>query len=84
MRWHLIGLAAATLLLPTAIASAQISTATVSGTVVDESKAALPGATIVASDLETGRKYETVSDARGAYQLPPLPPGTTSLWAKPR
>ena len=65
-----------------AIAAAQISTATVAGTVVDESKGVLPGASIVATDLETGRKYETVSDARGAYQLPPLPPGTYKIEAE--
>ena len=39
------------------------------GTVVDESKAVLPGATVTASDLETGRKYAAVSDERGEYRL---------------
>jgi carboxypeptidase family protein len=72
---------AVTLALP-ALAAAQISTATVIGSVIDESKAVLPGAAIVATDLETGRKYETVSDARGAYQLPPLPPGTYKIEAE--
>ena len=62
-------------------AAAQISTAGVSGTVVDESKAVLPGVSIVATDLDTGRTYETVSDARGIYQLPPLPPGAYKIVA---
>ena len=62
-------------------AAAQISTAGVTGTVVDESKAVLPGVSIVATDLETGRTYETVSDTRGVYQLPPLPPGAYKIEA---
>ena len=59
MRVHSLVVAViAALLLPTT-ASAQISTATLTGTIVDESKAVLPGATLVATDVETGRKYET-------------------------
>ena len=75
-------LLALVVLIAPAAASAQISTATLTGTVVDESKAVLPGASIIATDLETGRKYETVSDTRGAYQLPPLPPGAYRIEAE--
>src|SRR5947207_1536143 len=81
MRVHALVVAVVALLLPTT-AGAQISTATLTGTVMDESKAILPGATLVATDVETGRKYETVSDARGAYQFPPLPPGAYKIEAE--
>lgn len=81
MRFRFWPLALIAVLCLSSPAAAQVSTATVSGVVVDESKAVLPGTTIVASDLETGRKYEAVSDARGAYQFPPLPPGTYRIEA---
>ena len=45
-------------------AGAQVNTATVNGIINDESKAVLPGATVTATDLETGRKYVAVSDDR--------------------
>src|SRR5262245_4883251 len=61
---------------------AQVNSAAVTGTVTDESKGVLPGTTITVTDLETGRKFVAVSDARGAYQLPPLPPGVYKLEAE--
>jgi hypothetical protein len=70
----------AALYLP-AIAAAQINTATVNGVVHDESKAVLPGATVTATDLETGRRYTAVSDERGAYQFS-FPPGTYKMQAE--
>ena len=82
MRSHTRIFAAVWMFVLPVAAAAQISTAMVTGTVVDESKAVLPGAAIVATDLETGRKYETVSDARGTYQLPPLPPGIYKVQAE--
>jgi hypothetical protein len=45
----------ALLLMPVHAAS-QVSTATVNGTVTDESKAVLPGVTVTATDLDTGRQ----------------------------
>ena len=71
---------AALLALPIA-AAAQVNTATVNGTITDESKAMLPGATVTASDLATGRKYVGVSDERGAYKIS-LPPGTYHVQAE--
>ena len=70
----------AALYLP-AIAVAQINTATVNGVVHDESKAVLPGATVTATDLETGRRYTAVSDERGAYQFS-FPPGLYKMQAE--
>src|SRR5437867_7138486 len=65
----------------TASAAAQVSTATVNGVVTDESRAVLPGATVTATDLQTGRTYTAVTDDRGAYQLVFLPPGTYRVQA---
>src|SRR5262245_28953222 len=64
------------------LAIAQINSATVSGIVTDESKGVLPGTTVTVTDLETGRKFVAVTDARGAYQMPPLPPGVYKLEAE--
>src|SRR5439155_25760572 len=82
MRSHTRIFAAVWMFVLPVAAAAQISTAMVTGAVVDESKAVLPGVAIVATDLETGRKYETVSDALGTYQLPPLPPGFYKVQAE--
>src|SRR5262249_18070617 len=43
--------------------------ATVAGTVVDESKAVLPGVTVTATSLATGRQFSDVTSAQGAYRL---------------
>jgi hypothetical protein len=50
--------------------------ATVNGTVVDESKAVLPGVTVTVTELETGRQYIGVTDARGEYRIPNVGAGT--------
>lgn len=48
---------------------------TVSGQVLDAQAASVPGAKIVATDLDTGAVYETVSTSEGQYTLPFLAPG---------
>src|SRR5262245_21311856 len=65
---------ASTLLLPAA-AFAQAEAGIV-GHVGDESKAMLPGATIVATDLGSGRQYTAVTDGSGEYRIRSLQPGT--------
>ncbi|MBI4888855.1 MAG: carboxypeptidase regulatory-like domain-containing protein [Acidobacteria bacterium] len=67
-------LAALCVLLTGAVASAQ-STAQLSGRVTDESGAVLPGATITATQTETGFARSDVTDASGAYVLSNLPLG---------
>ena len=59
-------------------ASAYAQEASVIGTVVDDSKAVLPGVTVTATSLETGVQTVAVSDARGEYRLR-LSPGTYKL-----
>lgn len=40
-----------------------------SGTVMDESKSVLPGVSITATDIKTGRQFTDVSSERGEYRL---------------
>jgi hypothetical protein len=68
------------LLLSLAPATAQ--DATVSGTVLDESKAVLPGATVTATSRDTGRVFESMSNERGEYRLVGLPAGRYEVKAE--
>jgi hypothetical protein len=70
------------LLLPVSPAWAQSTAATISGSVVDEQKAALPGATVSIRNVESGQSRTAVSDARGAFQIVGLPPGRYELSAE--
>ena len=56
--------------------------ATLIGTVVDGTKAALPGTTITATLIATGRAASTVSDERGEYRLRGLEPGRYRVQAE--
>ena len=62
-------------------AQAQIATASISGTVVDESAAAAPGVTVTAHDESTGFTRSTVTDAEGAYAIEALLPGFYTITA---
>jgi len=61
-------------LLAPMVAFAQ-SDATLTGTIVDESKAVLPGVTVTAVETGSGRQHVAVTDARGQFRLPNLSPG---------
>jgi Carboxypeptidase regulatory-like domain len=50
-------------------------TATITGTAQDRSGAVIVGAKVTATELATGIKHTTVSNASGAYALVKLPPG---------
>ena len=67
----------ATLLVPAAVA-AQITIATLSGVIHDQSGAPIPGASITATNQETGATAQAVSDGEGGYRLA-LPPGRYTL-----
>ncbi|HET7434818.1 MAG TPA: TonB-dependent receptor [Thermoanaerobaculia bacterium] len=69
------------LLLPAAL-FAQSSNGSISGTLVDDSAAALPGVTVTATNAATGASRSTVTNASGYYQLALLPPGTYSVAAE--
>src|SRR5258708_23520995 len=54
---------------------AQITAATMSGRIKDETGGVLPGADVVAKNLDTGLSRSTVSNADGGFTLARLPPG---------
>ena len=56
--------------------------ASLGGSVVDGTKAALPGATLTATMLDTGRVTTAVSDERGEYRLRGLAPGRYKIQAE--
>jgi len=55
------------------------TTAGINGLILDSSGALIPGANVVATNLETGAKRETVSNDSGAYQIPLLQPGPYTI-----
>ena len=60
-------------------APAQVSSATVSGSVLDQTGAKIPGVTVKATELATRVVTTAVSNASGEYNLPLLKPGTYDL-----
>jgi Carboxypeptidase regulatory-like domain len=58
-----------------------MNTGELSGRVQDLSSGALPGATIVAQQIETGQKFTAVSNNSGEYLFAQLPVGVYSLTA---
>src|SRR5215471_9990376 len=58
---------------------AQVITATLYGVVHDSTGAILPGATVVVTHQGTNLTRETVSDERGEFALPALPPGPYAI-----
>jgi hypothetical protein len=63
------------LVLITAVTAQQLYGALV-GNVTDSTGAALPGATVTATQLETNLTREAVTNASGAYSIPNIPSGT--------
>jgi outer membrane receptor for ferrienterochelin and colicin len=57
----------------------QSSNGSISGTITDESGAALPGVTVSAVNTATGIERSNVSNATGHYQIALLPPGTYNV-----
>ncbi|HEV2764799.1 MAG TPA: TonB-dependent receptor, partial [Pyrinomonadaceae bacterium] len=70
-----LALCAGLLLLLASPILAQTETARLTGVVTDQGGAALPGATIKVTDLETSRVLDTTADEDGQYGFPSLPPG---------
>jgi hypothetical protein len=68
-------------LTPVRTASAQITAATVSGIVRDDTGAALPGVDITVKNLETGLTRTAATGHDGTYNIPGLPPGLYEIRA---
>jgi hypothetical protein len=65
-----------------AIAAAQGTTGSISGTVTDPQKGLVPGVTILVRQVETGAERTLVSDERGRYTVLNLSPGPYKLTAE--
>jgi hypothetical protein len=59
-----------------ALANAQETTGTITGTVTDQTGAVLPGVTVSVKRVETGRAQDFVSNEAGRYTATALEPGT--------
>jgi hypothetical protein len=60
-------------------ALAQQTTGTALGRILDDQGAAIPGATVTATNPQTGFTRESISDAEGVYRLTALPVGRYDL-----
>ncbi len=56
-------------------AFAQITSATISGTIKDQTGAVLPGVDVLVTNADTGLKRSSVTDANGHFTVAGLPPG---------
>jgi hypothetical protein len=61
--------------------SAQVSTATISGTTKDSSGAMLPGTEVVVRNVDTGISRSVVTDASGRFRIPQLGLGSYEIRA---
>ena len=66
---------AVVLLTPASPAAAQITSATISGAVKDQTGGVLPGVDVVITNLETGLSRSVATDANGYFTVPGLAPG---------
>src|SRR3954462_6819533 len=69
----IISLTISACLLSGAPALAQLTTGTIAGRVLDPQGAAAPGATVTASNAQTGLVRTAATDSAGAYRLAALP-----------
>jgi hypothetical protein len=58
------------------------STSSISGTVIDASGAAVPGASIEAKNAATGTVFTAVSSGQGSFQIPAVPTGNYTVTIK--
>jgi len=74
-------LAFSLVLIAAGVASAQLTTGTITGTVTDESGAVLPGVTVIIKNTDTGIERSLVTNARGRYEAPNLAVGPYEVTA---
>jgi hypothetical protein len=67
--------------LPGRVSAQGETTAAILGEVTDATSAALPGATVTATNHDTGLKRTVAADEAGRFNLPQLPPGTYTVEA---
>ncbi|MCL4401783.1 MAG: carboxypeptidase regulatory-like domain-containing protein, partial [Acidobacteria bacterium] len=61
---------------------AQTTTGQITGVIQDASKAVIPGAKVMAANVQTGLKREASTNDLGYYSFPLLPPGTYRVVAQ--
>jgi hypothetical protein len=79
LRCRSVLLAALALLLFSAATSAQVTTATITGRVVDPQGAVVPGAKVTATNRGTGAERTAVTNSDGEYTIPSLAPGRYNI-----
>src|SRR5215467_13586881 len=62
-----------------ALASSQVSTSRIEGTVVDNTNAVVPNADVKATNEGTGVSYDTKTSSSGTYTIPSLTPGLYTI-----
>ncbi|MGH9905660.1 MAG: carboxypeptidase regulatory-like domain-containing protein [Pyrinomonadaceae bacterium] len=82
MKRLLFSLAISIVLLHSGVAFAQSTNASVTGTVADANSAAVPGAKVMAENVNTGVTATATANAAGIYLFPSLQPGTYRLTAE--
>lgn len=70
------------LIIAVSLLTAQDTTGTLTGSVLDASKAAVPNAEIIVTNEETGLRRTTRSGESGLYRIPLLPVGRYSIQAR--
>ena len=78
--WMAVALAATLFLLPSS-ATAQALYGSMTGTVTDDSGAAIPGVTVTVTNEGTGLQFDTVTDETGTYTVRNMPGGTYTMKA---
>ena len=76
-----VGAWLAAILLAATPAFAQLTTGTISGTVIDSTKASVPGVTVTIENINTGLNRTVFTNERGFYEAPNLPVGTYTVTA---
>jgi hypothetical protein len=76
MKMRALSSAAAYLILAASFAMAQVGSGTITGTVIDQAGAVVPGAAVEARNTETGVIFRGVSTSTGNYTIPDLPVGS--------
>jgi hypothetical protein len=84
VKWLYVGLTIlGTSLSPSLLeAQTRATSADLSGVVLDESKAVLPGATVTVTNVETNWARSVTTDGTGRFSVPALPPGIYAVKAE--
>ncbi|MCZ6490364.1 MAG: TonB-dependent receptor, partial [Acidobacteria bacterium] len=79
--WTLRGLVLSVILFSASLAMAQLTRGTISGSVTDQSGAAVPGAAITVTNVDTGIARSLETGSTGRYEAPNLPVGNYEVRA---